>query len=70
MQNLVSDPLSPTDQLRLEIAEVVLDPERWLKTPHEYLGGREPLDLLNSGELEDERLVRNLLDSIRHGHFS
>ena len=71
MQNLVSEPAEIRDRmLRQEIAEVVLDPDRWLKTPHEYLGGREPIDLLNSGDADDKQLVRNLIESIKHGIFS
>ena len=71
MQNLVSDQVQIKEhKLRQEIAEVVLDPERWLKTPHEYLGGRDPIDLLNSGDPDDEQLVRNLIESIKHGLFT
>ncbi len=71
MQDLISDPVQIKDhKLHQEMAEVVLDPDRWLKTPHEYLGGREPLDLLNSGDPEDEQHVRNLIEAIKHGLFS
>ncbi len=71
MQDLISDPVQIKDhKLHQEIAEAVLDPDRWLKTPHEYLGGRAPLDLLNSGAAEDEQLVHNLIEALKHGLFS
>lgn len=47
-----------------EIGEVVLEPEKWLKTPNDRLGGREPNDLIGT---PDERLLRNLVQSIKHG---
>jgi hypothetical protein len=34
------------DQISKEAEEVVLDSDRWLRTPHELLGGREPMDLI------------------------
>jgi uncharacterized protein (DUF2384 family) len=71
MQNVTYDAAQlKINEFRREIAEVVLDPDRWLITPHELLGGREPIDLLNSGSTEDEQKVRDLINSIRHGIFS
>ena len=71
MQNLTYDATQlKVSELRKEIAEVVLDPDRWLITPHDLLGGREPLDLLSSGNAEDEQKVRDLIESIKHGIFS
>jgi len=71
VKNLAQDPPQlRINKLRGEIGEVVLDPDRWLITPHDLLGGREPLDLLNSGNDEDEQRVRDLIESIKHGIFS
>jgi uncharacterized protein (DUF2384 family) len=71
VQNLTYDPTQlRINEVRKEIAQVVLDPDKWLITPHDLLGGREPLDLLNSGNDEDEQKVRDLIESIKHGIFS
>lgn len=56
--------------LMKDIDEAVSDPDRWLFTPHELLGGREPIDLINSGKEEDEAILRNLVESIKHGLFT
>jgi hypothetical protein len=34
------------------------DPGRWLKTPHDQLGGRQPLDLIGT---KDEQQLRDLI---------
>ena len=56
-------------RLRGDLEEVVLEPDFWLKTPHEMLGGREPLEVANSGEA-GELLVRNLIRGIKEGMFT
>lgn len=71
MQNLIYDAAQVRiNEFRREIADVVLDPDRWLITPHDLLGGREPIDLLNTGNAEDEQKVRDLIEAIKHGIFS
>jgi len=71
MQNLTYDAAQvKIAELRKEAAEVVLDPDRWLITPNDQLGGREPLDLIKSGRSEDEQKVRDLIESIKHGLFT
>lgn len=47
--------------------ELFAEPEQWLNTPNEHLGGEAPADLIAQGKADP---VRNLLDSIRHGMFS
>jgi hypothetical protein len=71
MRNQIAEP-PPLGRagLRKEIADLVLDPDLWLMTPHELLGGREPLDLLDSGDAADEKRLRDLIESIKHGLFS
>ena len=70
-KNITLDPpQSATDDLRKEIADVVLDPDRWLITPNDQLGGREPIDLVNSGDDVDRQKVRDLIEAIKHGMFT
>jgi hypothetical protein len=41
MQNLIYDAAQVRiNEFRREIADVVLDPDRWLITPHDLLGAR------------------------------
>ena len=61
---------SSIDGLRKDVVELVLDPDRWLRTPNDQLGGREPIDLLNSGREADQQKVRELIEAIKHGLFS
>lgn len=56
-------------KLYRDLEEVVDDPQRWLTTPNEHLGGREPLDLLRAGD-EQRQVVRDLIDSIKYGMFT
>jgi uncharacterized protein (DUF2384 family) len=72
VQNLTREETAQlkVDELRREVGEVVIEPDRWLMTPHDLLGGREPIDLLTSGSDADERMVRDLVDSIKHGFFT
>jgi len=66
MQNLKQNPPQPEiERLRDEVAEVVLDPDRWLRTPNDQLGGREPLDLAQSEA--GRQTVRHLIEAIKYG---
>lgn len=70
-KNITLDPPQQgTDDLRKEIADIVLDPDRWLITPNDQLGGREPIDLVNSSDEADRQLVRDLIEAIKHGMFT
>ena len=57
--------LSEEDELRSEIAEVVLYPDAWLDTPNDQLAGQTPRDLLRTSEGRD--ILHNLVQSIKHG---
>ena len=64
-------PLSASDlfddeqcDLTREVEQIVADPGRWLKTPHDLLGGRKPLDLIGT---KDEQQLRDLIRAIKHG---
>jgi uncharacterized protein (DUF2384 family) len=71
MANLTLDPAQLTvDQIRKEAEEVVLDSDRWLRTPNDQLGGREPMDLINSDREADRRVVWDLIESIKYGFFT
>ena len=61
---------SATDRILRDVEEVVLDPDRWLRTPNDQLDGREPIDLLNSANESDRQKVRDLIEAIKHGFFS
>ena len=49
--------------LKEEIREVVPDPETWLTSPNDHLGGREPIDLIGKS---DESLLRDLVRAIKY----
>jgi uncharacterized protein (DUF2384 family) len=53
-----------TRELRCLIAEVVSEPDKWMDTPNDQLGGKKPNDLV--GTLSEAR-VRELVRSIQHG---
>lgn len=54
------------DELKREIEEVVLDAPKWMLTPNDQLGGRQPIELINGSD--EERLqVYNLIKAIEHG---
>ena len=50
--------------LREEVKRVVADPDLWLDTPHELLGGRTPNEVIAQG---DPQQVRDLLRAIKYG---
>jgi uncharacterized protein (DUF2384 family) len=41
-----------------------VDPDLWLDTPHQHLGGKTPNELIASGEVQP---VRDLLRGIKYG---
>jgi hypothetical protein len=50
--------------IRKDVADLILEWEQWLDTPHALLMGRKPNDLIGT---KDEVFVRNLLRSIKYG---
>lgn len=50
--------------LHEEVKRVVADPDLWLDTPHELLGGRTPNEVITQGEAQR---VRDLLRAIKYG---
>jgi len=56
--------LPPVEDL---VRDLVADPERWLDTANDQLGGEKPRDLVGTVK---EPVLRDLLDSIKHGSFS
>jgi hypothetical protein len=59
----------PDEQVDLEslIAEVVADPDQWMDTPNDQLGGCKPRELIGTSR---EGQLRNLARSIKIGMFS
>jgi hypothetical protein len=53
-----------TPDLREEVKRLVADPEIRLDTPHEFLGGRTPNEVMAQG---DPQRVRDLLRAIKYG---
>jgi hypothetical protein len=49
------------------VRELIDEPDRWLDTKNDQLGGARPRDLLNT---EREPVLRGLLEAIRDGSFS
>lgn len=59
------EPFSGEEQnIYQEIEDVFDDPEGWLTTPNNLLGGREPIDLIDSDEVQR---LRDLIRMIKHG---
>jgi uncharacterized protein (DUF2384 family) len=58
-------PNGPQDPLVWEVAEVVLQPDLWLDTPNERLGGLAPRSML--GFPEGRRLLYDLVQNVKHG---
>lgn len=55
--------MQPQDVER-EVEELVANAQEWLDTPNDRFEGRPPRSLLQTSE---ERRLRELLDSIKHG---
>lgn len=68
--NIILDSPQSANELRSEIADVVLDPDRWIKTPNDQLGGRKPIDLVNSADEAERQRLRDLIEAIKHGMFT
>lgn len=63
-------PPQSINDLRDEIADVILDPDLWIETPNDQLGGRKPIDLVNSADEAERQRVRDLIEAIKHGMFT
>ncbi|HVA47194.1 MAG TPA: MbcA/ParS/Xre antitoxin family protein [Pirellulales bacterium] len=46
------------------VRDIVDDPAKWMDTPNDQLGGRKPHEFVGTPQ---ERLLRELLRSIKHG---
>ena len=49
------------------VRELVAEPDRWLDTENDQLGGEKPRNLLGTPK---EPVLRNLLEAIKYGSFS
>lgn len=50
--------------LWMDIAACFSQPEQWIDLPNAWLGGRTPRELLGT---QDEQLVLDLIEGIKHG---
>ncbi len=51
-----------------DLARALLaEPDKWLDTKHDQLGGVKPRDLVGTSK---EPVLRNLLEAIKYGSFS
>jgi uncharacterized protein (DUF2384 family) len=55
---------SQTQDVEREVEELLTNAQEWLDTPNDRFEGRPPRSLLHTPE---ERRLRELLDSIKHG---
>jgi uncharacterized protein (DUF2384 family) len=68
MKQQTTDALPDTrSELLKDIEDIFADPEAWLNTPNLRLAGQKPLDLMGT---PDEELVRNIIESIKHGLYT
>jgi uncharacterized protein (DUF2384 family) len=56
-------------ELRSELEEITLEPDLWLTTPHQMLGGRSPIEVACLSE-EGKEIVLNLIRLIKSGSFT
>jgi hypothetical protein len=49
------------------VRELVDQPDKWLDTENDQLGGEKPRELVGTPK---EPVLRNLLEAIKHGSFS
>ena len=59
-----STPLPAVEDL---VRELIDQPDRWLDTENDQLGGEKPRKLVGTPK---EPVLRNLLEAIKHGSFS
>ncbi len=66
LRQMTRDP-DETSDLETLMAEVVPDHDTWKQTPNPVLGGKKPIDLINSPQ---EQVLRDLLRAAKHGMMS
>jgi hypothetical protein len=60
----VSDPFPSIEDL---VRELIAEPDKWLDTKNDQLGGEKPRNLIDTPK---EPVLRNLLEAVKHGSFS
>jgi uncharacterized protein (DUF2384 family) len=53
--------------IRLDVKDLIVEPDRWLDTPHYLLGNQKPRDLIGT---EQEQHLRDLLRAIKYGLYT
>jgi hypothetical protein len=49
------------------VRELIDEPDKWLDTKNDQLGGEKPRNLVGTSK---EPVLRNLLEAVKHGSFS
>ena len=51
--------------LESEVKQIVDDPDTWMNTPNDQLGGEKPIDLTKTAE--GKLRIRDLIRAVKHG---
>ena len=57
----------PVPSVEELVRELIDEPDKWLDTKNEQLGGEKPRELVGTPK---ETVLRNLLEAIKYGSFS
>jgi hypothetical protein len=60
-------PLTPLPSVEDLARELIDEPDKWLDTENDQLGGEKPRSLVGTPK---EPVLRNLLEAIKYGSFS
>jgi hypothetical protein len=58
---------TPLPSVEVLARELLAEPDKWLDTKNDQLGGEKPRDLVGTPK---EPVLRNLLEPIKYGSFS
>jgi hypothetical protein len=58
---------TPLPSIEEMVRDLVAEPDKWLNTENDQLGGERPRDLVGTPK---EPVLRNLLEAIKYGSFS
>jgi hypothetical protein len=59
--------LPPLPSIEDMVRDLVAEPDKWLDTENDQLGGEKPRQLMGTPK---EPVLRNLLEAIQYGSFS
>ena len=58
---------SPLPSIESMVRDLLAEPDKWLDTENDQLGGEKPRKLVGTSR---EPVLRNLLEAIKYGSFS